>query len=143
MTETPEPTTATVVEPVVDRHPHGHRPNRLYQAAAWVAIVAGVVFIVGAVFFTGFTLGRHSGPDGGMGGGRHGSMMGGHRPDGGGMMMPRPPMGDRDEMGPAMMGPGMMGPGMMGPGAPGVRGPGAAPTTSTPAPAPNPAPPSR
>lgn len=42
-------------------HPHDQRPNRLYQVAAWVAIVAGVIFIVGAVFFTGFTLGRNSG----------------------------------------------------------------------------------
>ena len=59
MTETLE------TEPVIER-----RSNRLNQAAAWVAIVAGVVFIVGAVFFTGFTLGRHSGHGGG--GGHHG-----------------------------------------------------------------------
>lgn len=119
-------------------HPHDHRPNRLYQAAAWVAIVAGVLFIVGAIFFTGFTLGRYSGSDGGMGGPRH---------HGGGMMMPRP-MGDRDDRGPGMMGPGMMGPGMMGPGTPGpggpgMRGPGAAPSTSIPAPTPSAPPPSR
>jgi len=33
------------------------------QAAAWVGIVAGTVFIVAVVFFSGFILGRHS--DGG------------------------------------------------------------------------------
>ncbi|HYB35288.1 MAG TPA: hypothetical protein VEF72_05585 [Mycobacterium sp.] len=58
MTETPEPTTrrttATTTEP--------QKPNRLYQAAAWVAIVAGIVFIAAVVFFSGFVLGRHAGP---------------------------------------------------------------------------------
>ena len=44
------------------------RPPRLYQAAAWAAIVAGIVFIVSAVFFTGFFLGRHGG---GFGQARH------------------------------------------------------------------------
>jgi hypothetical protein len=34
--------------------------NRLYQAAAWVAIVAGTLFIIAVIFFTGFVLGRHS-----------------------------------------------------------------------------------
>ena len=70
MTETPErvdePATGPVdtlppPPPAYTEPPHAHRPNRLYQAAAWVAIVAGVMFIVGAVFFTGFALGRHSG----------------------------------------------------------------------------------
>jgi len=35
------------------------RPSRLGQAAAAVGIVAGVVFIVGLVFFSGFFLGAH------------------------------------------------------------------------------------
>ena len=128
MTETPdrfdEPTTGSVdtlppPPPVYAEPPHAHhRPNRLYQAAAWVAIVAGVMFIVGAVFFTGFALGRHSGGDGGW---RH------HR-------------GDNSQFergsGPRMMpmmpgyGPGF-GPG--GPGGPGSGGPGA---TASPAPRP-------
>ena len=83
------------------------RPNRLYQAAAWVAIVAGIVFIVGAVFVTGLVLGRH-----GDGWGRH--------QYGGGQC----PMTGRSMMGPGM-GPGMMGPGMMGPDSgPGIMGPG-------------------
>jgi hypothetical protein len=41
------------------------RPSRLSQAAAAVGIVAGVVFIVGVVFFSGFFLGSrsaHNGP---------------------------------------------------------------------------------
>ena len=130
MTETPdrfdEPTTGSVdtlppPPPVYAEPPHAHhRPNRLYQAAAWVAIVAGVIFIVGAVFFTGFALGRHSGGDGGW---RH------HRGDnsqferrGGPPMMQFPMM------------PGPGGPGS-GPGfAPG--GPGGAGATATPAPRP-------
>jgi hypothetical protein len=45
--------------PVVPAQPH--RPNRLNQAAAWVGIVAGAVFIVAVVFGTGFMLGKHSG----------------------------------------------------------------------------------
>ena len=37
------------------------RSRRLYRTLAWVGIVAGVVFIVGAVFFSGYALGRGSG----------------------------------------------------------------------------------
>ena len=137
MTETPErfdePATGSVdtlpppPPPVYAEPPLAHRPNRLYQAAAWVAIVAGVMFIVGAVFFTGFALGRHSGYDGGW---RH------HRGDnsqferrGGPPMMPFPMM-------PGPGGPGVgSGPGFApgGPGGPGAGGPGA---TVTPAPRP-------
>lgn len=109
MTETPDTPAA---------HPRP-RPSRLYQAAAWVGIVAGVVFIVGAVFLTGLALGRHGG-DGGCGHHRVGDF--------------------RDRMGPppAMMpmeGPG----GRMGPGARPGPGPGAGPGES-PAPRPAPAP---
>lgn len=91
---------ARVRETVVDR-----RPSKLNQVAAWVAIVAGIVFIVGSVFFTGFFLGRQSGHGGGW---QH------HRGTqmefrGGPPMMPMGP-----GMGPGMA-PGMgprMGPGM-------------------------------
>jgi len=114
MTETleQEPATTPVPSP-----PRKHRPNRVYQAAAWVAIVAGVVFIVSAIFFAGFTLGRNS--DGGFGGhhrgyGEMGSrsapLMPGMRPD-----RPMGPMGPgRPDMGPGMRpdAPGSMGPGM-------------------------------
>jgi len=136
MTETPErfdePETGSVATlppppppPAYTEPPRAHRPNWLYQAAAWVAIVAGVVFIVGAVFFTGFALGRHSGYDGGW---RH------HRGDdsqferrGGPPMMPMMP----GPMMPGQGGPGS-GPGF-GPGGPAAGGPGA---TATPAPRP-------
>lgn len=135
MTETPEradePAAGSVdtlppPPPLYAEPPRAHRSNRLYQAAAWVAIVAGVMFIVGAVFFTGFALGRHSGGDGGW---RH------HRGDnsqferrGGPPMMPMMPMM------PGPNGPGS-GPGFgpAGPGGPGAGGPGA---TATPAPRP-------
>ena len=66
MTETTEAVTLSTDQPNEQEQPtRGGRTPRVYQGAAWVAIVAGVVFIVGAVFFTGFALGRHS--DGGPG----------------------------------------------------------------------------
>lgn len=45
----------------------GGRPSRLNQALAWVGIVAGGLFIVAAIFFSGFFLswtmgGPHMGP---------------------------------------------------------------------------------
>lgn len=33
-----------------------HRPSRLNQALAWVGIVAGGLFVVGAIFFSGYFL---------------------------------------------------------------------------------------
>ena len=38
-----------------------HRPNRLYQALAWVGIAAGSLFILATVFFSGYVLGMHAG----------------------------------------------------------------------------------
>jgi len=116
----PPPPAYAVPEP---RH---HRPNRLFQVAAWVAIVAGTLFIVATIFFTGFILGRHSG--GGHGNWpQHGNGQFHHRQWQ--QMMPFP-----GQMGPGQMGPGMMGPygpGGPGAGAPGAGGPGAggSPTT--------------
>ena len=99
------------------------RPPRLYQAAAWVAIVAGIVFIVSAVFFTGFFLGRHGG---GFGQARH------HRLDQSEFHLPPPRM---MPLNPGPMGPGEwpepgrgMGPG--GPGAPTNPGTPQAPSTA-------------
>ncbi|MGX9788546.1 hypothetical protein [Mycobacterium sp. MMS18-G62] len=65
MSETPtssEPATG----PVVTAPPPAYvepqrRSSRLNVVAAWVGIVAGVVFIVATIFFTGFFLGAHSG----------------------------------------------------------------------------------
>jgi hypothetical protein len=103
MTETPEAPSQS----------SGHR--RLGQAAAWVGIVAGVVFIVGAVLFSGLFLGsrleHHSGPQ-----------------------LMRCEMGGSGE-GKGGMGPGGMGPmGPMGPGQPPSSTSTAPPTPSTPRP---------
>jgi hypothetical protein len=58
MTETPE-TPSEPTATAADRSAkttNSERPSRIGQAAAWVGIVAGVVFIVGAVFFSGYFL---------------------------------------------------------------------------------------
>jgi hypothetical protein len=68
MTETPDqpvesaPTTRLAPPPPT-------RPSRLNQVAAWVGIVAGVVFIVAVVFGAGFMVGKNAGFD------RHGPVM--------------------------------------------------------------------
>lgn len=50
-------------DPAVDPGPgrYGNRPNRLYRALAWVGIVAGSLFIVATVFFSGYVLGKQGG----------------------------------------------------------------------------------
>jgi hypothetical protein len=111
MTETPEsaiePTTATG-QP---RYDDGYGTSgRLGQVAAWVVIVAGVVFVVAAIFFSGLFLGWSSGSHYGWHHGYYGGRDGGC------------PM-----MGPGGMG-GMMGPGGMG----GMMGPPQTPTAPTP-----------
>jgi hypothetical protein len=63
---------ATATEPAAAPPPayvEPRRPSRLTAVAAWVGIVAGVVFIVAVIFFSGFFLGAHSG--GGHRGGHH------------------------------------------------------------------------
>ncbi len=127
MSETPEssnaPTGPLSAEPLTPATPAvvEHKPNRLYQVAAWVAIVAGTLFIVAVVFFSGFIIGRHS--DGGQGHFRHhGDMMF----DRGGPMGPMGPMGPGmrpggpggpggPEQGHRWPGPGNFGPGQMPP----------------------------
>jgi hypothetical protein len=79
------------------------RPSRLNQALAWVGIVAGGLFVVGAIFFSGFFLNwsEHAHMRMGMGG-----MAAAHEmKDCCADMKP----GDH------MMKPGAMGPEMMGP----------------------------
>jgi hypothetical protein len=64
MSETPsssEPATG----PVATASPPGQ--NRLTAVAAWVGIVAGAVFIVAVIFFSGFFLGAQSGGHRGWG----------------------------------------------------------------------------
>ena len=119
MTDLSEGSTDTSFAPATapeDAHPN----TRLYQVLAWVGIVAGILFIVAAVFFSGFFAGRTTG-----GYGWHqGAQMGGGCP-----MMQMQPGG----MGPGMMPGGGMGPGMMpggGMGPSGMRGP--APSSTTP-----------
>ncbi len=103
-TDTPATTPVTTVP--VTTAPEPVRPNRVTQAAAWVGIAAGVIFIVAVIFFSGFVLGKSS-----DGGGPH---RGGH--DRGTTMFHR---GGPPPMGPHMGGPmGPMGPQMQpGPGA--------------------------
>jgi len=108
MSQTPDVATGSIstAEPSADRHDHtGHPPARLYQTLAWVGIVAGVVFTVAVIFFSGMLLGRASG-------GYHGW----HRGNQGGQMGQGGSMGDCPMMRPGGMGPGGMGPGGMGPG---------------------------
>ena len=132
MSESSEYTTETAVtDPVVTTEPVADRtvvvaenkPNRLYQAAAWVAIVAGTLFIVAVIFFSGFILGKHSGGPGHFG--HHGWAPGmmterQHRDGPGGPGMMRP--GGPDQGGPGYPGPGNFGPGNPGPGGPGGSG---------------------
>ncbi len=118
MSDTSEPTTpvTTTAEPVaatVER-----KPQRLYQVAAWVAIVAGTLVIVAVIFFSGFLLGKAS--DRG-----HGHFGHHHHP---GMMM-KPDRGG--PMGPPMMRPDDFREGHMWPG-PGNRPEGPGPTTTAP-----------
>src|SRR3954470_6640223 len=115
--------------PAVVAEPRGH--SRLTAVAAWVGIVAGVVFIVAVIFFSGFVLGAHSG--GGHHGWRHHG--GGHRDNammhrgGPPAMFPMMPRGQFERPGQGF-GPPFGGPG--GPGAEQPQGPGA-PSTSGPA----------
>ncbi|ORA34585.1 hypothetical protein [Mycobacterium aquaticum] len=99
------PVTAPPAAPAVVEE---RRPNRLFQALAWVGIAAGTVFIVAVVFGTGFFLGAHSG--------------GGHHHHGGGGWE-RPGMMFHHHGGWGQGGPGQQG----GPGAPGQGGPGFGP----------------
>jgi hypothetical protein len=134
MSETPDYTTETTpvvtsTAPVVETPAvvTERRSNRLYRALAWVGIVAGTVFIVAVVFFSGFILGRHAGGPGHFGHHRgHGQMMMDHGHGGRGF-------GDRGPgHGPGMWGGpgGTGGPGNPGPGGPG--NPGEPPTPPAP-----------
>jgi len=77
MTQTPEsgaePTTVTE-QP---RHDRSDGPSRLSQLLAWTGIIAGVVFVVAVIFFSGLFLGLssddHDGGHQGYHGGRDGT----------------------------------------------------------------------
>ncbi len=110
MTQTPEPgpVPGTVTRQSGNDDGYGAR-SRLGQVAAWVVIVAGIVFVVGAIFFSGLVVGWSSG-----------GHYGWHRGYDGGRDGTCPMMGSSG---------GMMGPdGMRGPG--GMMGPQQSPTTT-------------
>ena len=89
---------------VASAHVHGsvHRDRRLYRALAWVGIVAGVVFTVAVIFFSGLAVGRASGGYHGWHRGWHGGQMS----HGGGCPMMSGGRMDPEDMGPGMMRPG-------------------------------------
>jgi hypothetical protein len=129
MTETPEPRTEPTT---VATSPAADRPSRLTVVALWIAIVAGTVFIIAIIFFSGFALGARTG--GGYhhwhGGGHHEGGMGWHH---------HPRMGPGGPGGPGggqwgPWGPGGPGGGPGGPGGPGAGpgGPGGPTTLPTP-----------
>lgn len=85
MSETSEtPTTATSTAPYA-LVPAPHKTPKVFQVAAWVAIVAGIVFIVAVIFFSGYSLGRHAG--------HHGGFHHGHHKQHAMMIHPRAPIG--------------------------------------------------
>ncbi|WP_372511592.1 hypothetical protein [Mycobacterium gordonae] len=64
ISDTPTARTSTAVAPPPAERVEHHTP-KVFKAAAWVAIVAGIVFIVSVIFFTGFRLGLAAGHGGG------------------------------------------------------------------------------
>src|ERR1700760_3843925 len=61
MTQAPEPQFQPP-PPGPPPPPHAVKPSRLYQAAAWVVIVAGTVFVVAVIFFAGAFVAGHDHP---------------------------------------------------------------------------------
>ena|ERR1700722_12029212 len=91
----------------------GRRPSRLNQALVWVGIVAGGLFIVAAIFFSGFFLSW------GMGGPHHGHMGPGTMACGSEMKSGEHMMKPDEHMTPGQMMPGgTMGPAQQPPAAP-------------------------
>jgi hypothetical protein len=72
MTQTPESRESTTVagQPRYDNRYDA--PSRLSQALAWVGIIAGVVFVVAVIFFSGLFLGWSSSGQNGWHRGYHG-----------------------------------------------------------------------
>ena len=105
VSENPENTTQSIVP---TRHDADRRDRRLQRTLAWVGIVAGVVFTVAVIFFSGLALGRASDGHHGWNRGYQGGQMG---PGGCPMMGGMTGEGRTDGMG----GPGMMRPGQQSP----------------------------
>ncbi len=102
-TDVAQPTDHSAVAPA--------RHSRLNQALAWVGIVAGGIFIVAAIFFSGFFLNWSEHMHMGMG---HATMAK-EAKDCCADMKPGEMMKPGGMMKPGDMKPGEMGPGMMGP----------------------------
>lgn len=64
MSETSETPTVRSSTATAPAEPVAHRTPKVFQAAAYVAIAAGTVFIIAVIFFTGFMLGRSTGHHG-------------------------------------------------------------------------------
>jgi hypothetical protein len=109
--ETPTARTPTATAPPREAPAEvAYRTPRVFQFAAWVAIVAGIVFIVSVIFFSGYILGKHSGHGGFHHGHKHHAMMWhrGHGGPGGQGGQSAVPQG-----GPASATPGAPGPGQI------------------------------
>ncbi|MUM06676.1 MULTISPECIES: hypothetical protein [unclassified Mycolicibacterium] len=121
----PVPAATTVAAPAAE-----HKPSKLNKVLAWVGIVAGTVFIVATIFFSGFILGAHCGGHHGWHKHHHGQGTSEYREGHGGqhhgMWNPGDGPGGSGWQGPGWQGPGWQGgPGNGGPGGPGEHGPGA------------------
>ena len=88
MTDSTEAITDTSLAPAPATEV-AHRNTRLYQVLAWVGIVAGILFIVGAVFVSGFLAGRTADGYGWHRGAQSGQMQPGGPMGGGCPMMQR------------------------------------------------------
>jgi hypothetical protein len=77
--ETPTVRSSTATAPAPAEPVVVHRAPRVFQAAAYVAIVAGTVFVLAVIFFTGFLLGKSTGHHGHHGHHKHHAMVHPHR----------------------------------------------------------------
>ena len=122
MVETPAIATESSKDPEMPPPHHDNndrRSERLHPTLAWIGVIAGVVFTVAVIFFSGFVLGRSSGGHHGWNRDYQGGQMGrGGSGDDCPMMRQGGMMGSGGGMGPgSMMDPDDMGPGpMMQPG---------------------------
>lgn len=117
MTESPESSTqsagASPSSPMLgaaSNEQHSGPPSRLNQVAAWVGIIAGVLFIVAVIFFAGLVIGRSAGGYYDWQHGYHSAQMAPCKAQHGG------PMGRGGMMNPREPGSGQMRPGQTGPG---------------------------